>query len=202
MALVPETPIDKLTNRPVDAFSRDEIESMWYDWFCKETSLNRKGRFLLQRLQGLVPSPRFNAETSYVFFKNNLPLYGKMYDSFSICKIGSGDVLYWVAPALGYKIKHFEGKASVGGIAPDTGEFEADLIVGTWFDVKAFFRETDPAKVLDMINKTRRYIRISVAEIENEERDRELAYAKRQAERQADEVGREYRERLQHLLDF
>jgi len=38
----------------------------------------------------------------YVFFKNNCPMSGPLYDSFSICDCKSGDVLYWVTGKSGH----------------------------------------------------------------------------------------------------
>ena len=50
-------------------------------------------------------------ETHYVFLKNNCPVNGKLYDSFSICKVDNGDVVIWCAPSLGYASK--EGMAEL-----------------------------------------------------------------------------------------
>jgi hypothetical protein len=38
----------------------------------------------------------------YVFFKNNCPMNGPLYDSLSICDRESGDVLLWATPKSGH----------------------------------------------------------------------------------------------------
>ena len=54
-------------------------------------------------------------EKTYVFFKNDCPMVGPLYDAFSICDIESGNVLYWVTPKSGHT-----GKAEIVK-APDFG---------------------------------------------------------------------------------
>ena len=45
-------------------------------------------------------------ETHYVFLKNNCPMNGKLFDSFSICTLDEKrDVVIWCAPSLGYTSK-------------------------------------------------------------------------------------------------
>ena len=67
---------------------------VWYDWFCKDSALAGKTKKLGAKVCKIENSKRFNKETSYVFFKNNCPFVGALYDQFSICDIESGDVLY------------------------------------------------------------------------------------------------------------
>lgn len=71
-----------------------QCEACWYDWFCKDSALAGKTKKLGAKVCKIENSKRFNKETSYVFFKNNCPFVGALYDQFSICDIESGDVLY------------------------------------------------------------------------------------------------------------
>jgi hypothetical protein len=79
-----------------------QIAAGWYDWFCKNESLGGKTKTLGRKVKKLAVSKLINQDTMYVFFKNNCPCNGRLYDSFSICRLSNDDVLYWVAPSSGY----------------------------------------------------------------------------------------------------
>lgn len=111
-----------------------DVMDLWYDWFCRETSLKRKGEALLKKLKVIASSNKFDNDKCYVFFKNNCPCYGNLYDDFRICDKETGDVLYCVVPKSGFK--RDEGRAQVYGVDND---FKEPLVEGTWRDVKAWF---------------------------------------------------------------
>ena len=102
----------------------------FFDWFCKDTSLPNKAKKLFARLKGIVRSGKFDPAKCYVFFKNNCPCVGPLYDDFRICDLETGDVLYTVSPS------NRKGKADVWGRDND---FEAPLVSGTWREVRAWF---------------------------------------------------------------
>ncbi len=108
-----------------------QIAAGWYDWFCKDTSLARKTQNLAPKVVQLCASPKINVDTNYVFFKNNCPMCGPLYDSFSFCDRETGDVKYWVTVRSGHT-----GKAEVYGSEND---FQEPLAEGTWKDIKKFF---------------------------------------------------------------
>jgi len=79
----------------------------FYDWFCSDTSLERRAKSLQSKVKKLVKrfedtGRRLNTDSVYVFFKNNCPMSGPLYDSFSICDCKSGDVLYWATGKGGH----------------------------------------------------------------------------------------------------
>ena len=110
------------------------VMDLWYDWFCKDSSLNRKGKDLLKKLKMIASSKKFDNDKCYVFFKNNCPLYGSLYDDFRICDKETGDVLYCVVPKSGYKCDN--GRAQLYGV---DNNFNEPLIEGTWRDIKTWF---------------------------------------------------------------
>ena len=110
------------------------IMDLWYDWFCKDSSLIKKGEDLLKKLKMISGSTKFNNEKTYVFFKNNCPLNGCLYDDFRICDMESGDVIYTVIPKSGHKSDH--GLGSVWGREND---FDEPLFQGTWKEIKNWF---------------------------------------------------------------
>lgn len=105
----------------------------FYDWFCKDSSLKNKAKTLVHCLQTILENnKRFNPDTTYVFFKNNCPGSGSLYDDFRICDIETGDVLYTVTP----RDPHEGGNAAIWSKEND---FKEPLLVGTWIDIKRFF---------------------------------------------------------------
>ena len=91
----------------------------FYDWFCKDASLERKANALFPKVKKFVAAnPEIDILETYVFFKNNCPMNGPLYDDFRICDVESGNVIYTVIP----KCSH-SGKAEIWGRKEFTGEF-------------------------------------------------------------------------------
>jgi hypothetical protein len=82
----------------------------FYDWFCKDSSLERKGKRLMKMVNTWVDKRVTDTDKVYVFFKNNCTGGGKLYDDFRICDLETGDVIYTVIPKCGHS-----GKAEVWG---------------------------------------------------------------------------------------
>ena len=88
-------------------------ENSWcfnfYDWFCKDEALKRKADTLFKQVKRFVAAnPNIDQDKHYVFFKNNCPMYGPLYDDFRICSIDGGEVIYNVTAKSGHT-----GKAEV-----------------------------------------------------------------------------------------
>jgi len=111
-----------------------DVENLWYDWFCKESSLMRKGWDLLAKLNKICDSKKLNLETSYVFFKNNCPCNGTLYDDFRICDIETRNVIYTVAPRSGHSVD--KGKGVIWGKEND---FKEPLFKGSWREIRNWF---------------------------------------------------------------
>ena len=129
-----ETPIATLLNNEI---TDEMMKDMWYDWFCKDTSLLSKGKSLIAKLRKIVKvnNNKFNPETTYVFFKNSCPCNGSLYDDFRICDIETGNVLFCVTPKSGHK--------SILGIAELDGkinQFKEPLAKGTFNDILNWFK--------------------------------------------------------------
>ena len=79
-----------------------EILNLWYDYFCKSSSLVNKGRALIRKLKKIYKlnelSGRkyFDPNKTYVFFKNNCPFYGRLYDDFRICDLETREVIFTI----------------------------------------------------------------------------------------------------------
>ena len=105
----------------------------FYDWFCKDASLPNKARRLWDKAKSISRTTKFDPSKCYVFFKNNCPLNGGLYDDFRVCDIESGDVLYTVCPSRTVNGKSY---AEVWGVDND---FEKPLVKGTWREIRAWF---------------------------------------------------------------
>ena len=89
----------------------------FYDWFCKESSLERKANKLFPQVKKFIAAnPDIDILSTYVFFKNNCPMRGPLYDDFRICN--ENEVLFTVIP----KCSH-SGKAEIWGKNAE-GKFE------------------------------------------------------------------------------
>ncbi len=89
--------------RYLDSSGNDDTRCYnFYDWFCKDSSLQRKSDNLFRAVQTFVKKFNIDTDKNYVFFKNNCPMLGPLYDSFSICDVETGDVQFWVTPKSGH----------------------------------------------------------------------------------------------------
>ena len=73
----------------------------FYDWFCSDSSLQRKSIKLYRAVKRFVEYTKIDTSKYYVFFKNNCPMNGSLYDDFRICDRESGDVIWNVTPKNG-----------------------------------------------------------------------------------------------------
>jgi len=109
-------------------FKQDSCQG-FYDWFCTDKSLPRRSKALIAKFMTIAFSTKFDRSKTYVFFKNNCPVFGKLYDDFRICDMKSGDVLYTVTPRDG----------NTGTVWSHENGFEKPVVEGNWLDVKRFF---------------------------------------------------------------
>jgi hypothetical protein len=108
---------------------------VWYDWFCTNKGTVVRGKALVSKLKAIANSKKFDKHNTYVFFKNNCPVNGSLYDDFRICDMKTGDLLFTVVPKEGYT--NSNGLGSVWGKTPD-GKFD-ELFKGTWKEIKQWF---------------------------------------------------------------
>jgi hypothetical protein len=88
------------SGRIIDSEGSENDCFNFYDWFCKDSSLERKANTLFPKVKRFLKEyPEIDILSTYVFFKNNCPMLGPTYDDFRICDIESGNVLYTVTPS-------------------------------------------------------------------------------------------------------
>ena len=77
----------------------------FYDWFCKEKALPDKATKLFKQTKRFVKEFNIDVDKHYVFFKNNCPVNGPLYDDFRICDMETGDVIYNVTAKSGHSLQ-------------------------------------------------------------------------------------------------
>jgi hypothetical protein len=63
----------------------------FYDWFCSEHTLKRRMMSLVPKLKFLVKEGIIDGDSHYVWFKNNSPMSGSLYDDMRISRIDNDE---------------------------------------------------------------------------------------------------------------
>ena len=74
-----------------------QIQAGWYDWFCRDTSLKNKTKRMGQIIKQFKETSKVDLDNTYVWFKNNCPLNGPLFDDFRIADIKDSSVIYTVS---------------------------------------------------------------------------------------------------------
>jgi hypothetical protein len=90
----------------IDAFREgkylDENECFYfYDWFCKDSSIERKSKGLMSKAIKFAKKYNIDLDKNYIWFKNNCPIGGRLYDDFRFSNVETHDVLWTVSPCEG-----------------------------------------------------------------------------------------------------
>ena len=71
---------------------KTQIKAGWFDWFCKDSSLANKTKKMGNIIKQVKRGGKVDLENWYVWFKNNCPLNGPLYDDFRFADLETGDV--------------------------------------------------------------------------------------------------------------
>ena len=94
----------------------------FYDWFCSDKALKAKSEKLFKMVKRWIKFRNTDTEKVYVFFKNNCPGNGSLYDDFRICDRETGDVVWTITPKCGHS-----GKTEIWG---KQNNFKEPIAVG------------------------------------------------------------------------
>lgn len=113
---------------------KTQVQAGWYDWFCKDTSLRGKTYKMGNIVKGIHSGGKVDLDNWYVWFKNNCPLNGPLYDDFRFARLDNGEVQMTIQIDCCWN-KH---KYTVYGRRNDFEEplFETDSLreLRKWFD--------------------------------------------------------------------
>lgn len=73
-----------------------QIRAGWYDWFCKDTSLANKTKKMGSIIKQIKEGGKVDFDKWYVWFKNNCPMSGPLYDDFRFADLENGDVQFTI----------------------------------------------------------------------------------------------------------
>lgn len=112
-----------------------QISAGWYDWFCRDTALCVKTAKLAPKVRKIAKSKLIDPDKTYVWFKNNYPLVGSLYDDFRIADLATGETLYTITPSSGHT--SVKGRSEVW--SRNDNNFNGPVVAGTWKDVLTYF---------------------------------------------------------------
>ena len=75
---------------------KTQIDAGWYDWFCKDTSLANKTKRMGQIVKQVKDGGKIDLDAWYVWFKNNCPLNGPLFDDFRFARQDNGEVQFTI----------------------------------------------------------------------------------------------------------
>lgn len=81
-----------------------QTEAGWHDWFCSDAALARKTERMGKIISQIKDGGKVDLDTTYVWFKNNCPLVGKLYDDFRIADIETGKTVMTICIRQGYTV--------------------------------------------------------------------------------------------------
>lgn len=71
---------------------KTQIEAGWYDWFCRDGSLAKKTQKMGNIVRHIRQGGKIDVRNDYVWFKNNCPMSGPLYDDFRFADLETGEV--------------------------------------------------------------------------------------------------------------
>jgi len=107
--------INELINNP-ELIDEDSC-NFFYDWFCKDSSLSRRAHAFIPKLKFLIKEEIIDGDKNCVWFKNNYPMKGTLYDDMRISNIETDEYLGGFCPRTGHK--NVDNKCSVWILRPN-----------------------------------------------------------------------------------
>lgn len=99
---------------------KTQVAAGWWDWFCKDESLRNKTYKMGKIVKQVKDGGKVDMDNWYVWFKNNCPMNGPLYDDFRFARKDTRDVMFTIQIDCCWS-KH---KYSVYGRKPVNGTWE------------------------------------------------------------------------------
>ena len=129
-----------------------QIRAGWYDWFCKDSALRNKTYKMGNIIVRNGGKGKIDLDRNYVFFKNNCPLNGPLYDDFRFCDMETGNVQFTVQIACCWTPSRYAvyGRTPDGVFHSDEPIFQTNSVkeLALWFNTPWPSVEIDFAELL------------------------------------------------------
>ena len=73
-----------------------QVKAGWYDWFCLTDKLRNKTYKMGKIIVKVKDGGKVDMDNWYVWFKNNCPMVGPLYDDFRFADMKTGDVQFTI----------------------------------------------------------------------------------------------------------
>lgn len=73
-----------------DGSFNTQVDAGWYDWWCKDDTLVKKTKRMGNIIKKIKQGGKIDLDKHYVWFKNNCPVVGGLYDDFRFSDIETG----------------------------------------------------------------------------------------------------------------
>lgn len=106
----------------------NQIYAGWHDWFCKDSSLKNKTKKMGAIIKNIKVGGKIDLDNMYVWFKNNCPLNGPLYDDFRFANLEDGEVQLTIQINCCWNQKRYAvfGRKEKGGEFSQNPLFESD----------------------------------------------------------------------------
>ena len=107
---------------------KTQIKAGWYDWFCRDSSLRNKTYRMGRIVRQIKCGGKVDLNNWYVWFKNNCPMRGPLYDDFRFADLETGDVQFTIQLDSPWEKFHYVvyGRMPNGECHFDTPMFETN----------------------------------------------------------------------------
>lgn len=73
-----------------------QVAAGWYDWFCRTESLKNKTYTMGKIILKVQSGGKVDMDNWYLWFKNNCPMRGPLYDDFRFADMETGDIRFTI----------------------------------------------------------------------------------------------------------
>ena len=71
-----------------------QVKAGWFDWFCDDFLLSTKTKIMGEIISQIRPGGKVDLQNTFVWFKNNAPIEGPLFDDFRIADIKTEESLF------------------------------------------------------------------------------------------------------------
>lgn len=127
-----------------ESLIEDDCCSFFHDWFCDDSKLDKRALALTKKLRVFVDEGLIDGDKNYVWFKNNCPMSGSLYDDMRISNIETGAFLGGICPSCGHNSS--KGEASIWFLGGEYKNGTHYVIESSWAKLKRNIRSDESVR--------------------------------------------------------